>query len=270
MIRPEILVITPTLGTRDTLIRTVESVRSIGKEKVKHILITPVEKVEYLQSSFPGLEVVAQPTPKSGIFISLNYVIKKYAPHYTYFTYINDDDFWYPKFNQLIELTKEHPEIDIYYGRVAFINGSGKKLSAQASSGRYQAFANLLDQGIILFTQQATICKLSLYTKLGGFDENFTLISDTDFWLRAIQSGADVRFNDAICAGYTIQRGQLTSNKQLQQQEHLLLNIKKERWFFLHSFYEKILFKTYNLPIYVCRIFTQRKLRMRNFYKESE
>jgi hypothetical protein len=144
-------------------------------------------------------------------------------------------------------------DADVVYGRVNFVDVNGNVTGEQASSPRYKDFGNLLYREVILFTQQATLTKSELFLKLGGFDENFKLISDTKFWLEAVQSKARFKYVNRICAAYTMQAGQLSANKKLQREEHEQLVLTNEIANPFLVMLDVLLFRLWNIKIYLRR-----------------
>ncbi|MEN6454139.1 MAG: glycosyltransferase [Prolixibacteraceae bacterium] len=249
---PDTLVVTATLGTRPSLSRTIESVKKIGGNRVKHVIVAPAHACQRIREKYPHLTVLQEPANCKGIYPALNFGLKAYAKNYQYLTYINDDDFWYPSFQTLFQVI-DHHNVDIVYGRVNFVDVNGNVTGEQASSPRYQDFGNLLHKEVVLFTQQATLTRSDLFLQIGGFDENFKLVSDTKFWLEALHSGAKFRYVDKICAAYTMQIGQLSSNKALQKEEHEQLVLMNEIANPFRVMLNVLFFRLWNLRIYYKR-----------------
>ncbi len=249
---PDTLVVTATLGTRPSLSRTIESVKKIGGNRVKHVIVAPAHVCKLIREKYPYLTVLQEPANCKGIYTALNFGLKAYAKDYEYLTYINDDDFWYPSFQVLFQTMDRH-KVDIVYGRVNFVDVNGNVTGEQASSPRYQDFGSLLHREVVLFTQQATLTRSDLFLKIGGFDENFKLVSDTKFWLEALQSGAKFRYVNKICAAYTMQIGQLSSNKILQREEHEQLVLMNEIANPFLVMLNVLFFRLWNLRIYYKR-----------------
>jgi|GEM_PF-677417 len=249
---PDTLVVTATLGSRPSLSRTIESVKKIGGNRVKHVIVAPARACKAIRNQYPHLTVLEEPANCKGIYEALNYGLKAYAKDYKYLTYINDDDFWYPTFQVLFQTMDHHP-VDIVYGRVNFVDAKGRITGEQASSPRYKDFGNLLYKEVILFTQQATLTRSDLFLRLGGFDENFKLVSDTKFWLDAVQSGAKFKYINRICAAYTMQEGQLSANKTLQREEHEQLVLMNEIANPFLVMLDVLFFRLWNIRIYYKR-----------------
>ncbi len=250
---PDTLVVTATLGDRSTLSRTIDSVKRIGGNRVKHVIVAPAAACRVIRETYPHLTVLQEPSHSRGIYTALNFGLKAFANEFKYLTYINDDDFWYPEFQVLFQAMDQN-DTDVVYGRVNFLDAEGHVIGEQTSSPRYKDFGTLLYQEVILFTQQATLTRSDLFLRLGGFDESFKLIADTKFWLEAIQAKAKFRYVNKICAGYTMHEGQLSANKRLQREEHEQLVLLNEIANPLKVMFDVLLFRLWNLRIYMKRL----------------
>lgn len=216
---PMILVITPTLGDRISLQRTIESVHIIGGNDVKHIIIAPKNRIKALQEKYPYITFISEPEGKKGIYAALNYGFNKYGHEYEYMTFINDDDYWLPNFRKLINMVKEG-HFDFVYGRTKYVDFQNKFLGEQTSSGNFSDFIPLLHSNIVLLTQQATILRSEWYFKLKGFDESYKLVADSKFWAQLSLEKIKFKYLKCCCAAYTIQSGQLSSDQKTQLTEN--------------------------------------------------
>lgn len=243
--------ITPTLGNRDTLRKTVDSVRKIGGENVKHIIVCPPNKIEDVQNRY-GVDCIPEPEGKRGIYPPLNYAFNLFGNKYEYLTFINDDDYWLPDYAKLIDYVINHKDVDFVYSRVAYINEFGVKIGTQTSSSRLHDMRTLHQRGIVLLTQQSTLVKSDLFFKIGGFDESYKLGADTKFYLTLSQLNIKFKYFDCETAAYMIQSGQLSSNINLQREEHLRL--LDEFPIEGNSLFPTLLFRFANLSIYLRRL----------------
>ena len=123
-----------------------------------------------------------------------------------------------------------------------------------ACSNQLKDFIPLLYSHIILFTQQATLVKSDLYFQLGGFSEKYQLVSDTKFWADLSLLNIKYKYVSQACAAYTIQQGQLSSNKFVQKQEtdELLSQLPKPT--LLKKYWVMIKYRIINLPVYIRRM----------------
>jgi acetyltransferase-like isoleucine patch superfamily enzyme/GT2 family glycosyltransferase len=266
----DILIITATLGLRDSLRKTVSSIREIGRARVKHILVAPSQYCEKLKQQYPNLEIMPEPAGCTGIYPALNAGFNAYAKNFSYIGFLNDDDYWLPDFRKLIEILDKKNNVDVVYGRTQYIDERGNYITEQTSSARYKSFKALLTQDIVLFTQQATLMRSEVFFKVDGFDESYKLVADTKFWIQAIDFGFKFYYKNVVGAVYTIQNGQLSSDKHTQHFEHERL--------FSESFFntikqvasvEKFLFRFANISIYLKRALKFKKMvRMGNFFQK--
>jgi hypothetical protein len=250
----KVLIVTPTLGSRDTLYRTCASVKAIGGGRVRHLLTTP-NMTDIVAAQGCNVETIIDANGKT-LYSALNHAIRHYAHGHAWIGYINDDDYWLDSMSGILDIVEGDNNNDIVYGRVRFINQRGDPLAVSACSPRYRAFPLLASRGIPLFTQQAVLFRSDLFFKLGGFDEKYRLVADTEYWIRAILSGAKCKFVDSVCAAYRLQPGQLSGNTTLQLAEtdamlkqHVLDGNR------VAAKIEEILFKAYNIPVYLNRIY---------------
>lgn len=252
---PSILVITSTLGNRETLKRTINSVKNIGKDYVDHYIIVPAHEYETLKNSYPNSKIISEPSSlKKGIYPSLNYAFNLLAKDYNYITFINDDDYWLPEFKILINTVENDKNIDFVYGRVKFVNENNSIIKKQASSNQFYSFLSLMHSEIVLFTQQATIMKADLFFKLGGFSEEFKLVSDSKFWIDLSLIKPNFRYLNKEFAVYTIQNSQLSADKELQNFEHNKLLKLYSSIPFWKIFLDRFIFRISNIKIYLNRL----------------
>lgn len=248
-----ILVITPTLGDRTSLKRTIESVRDIGGNYVKHIIIAPIQKIERLKNIYNEIDCIPEPINSNGIYTALNYAFKTFGKQYKYITFINDDDYWLANFKLLINEILNN-DCDMVYGKIKFYDEQKQSYKKMASSSSFKYFIPLLHHSVILFTQQATIIKSDLFFELGGFDEKYKLAADTKLWAQLSLKNLKYKYLPKECAVYTLQNGQLSSNHEIGTIEHQRLlqefPIKKYK-----TIIPLLIYRIKNIPIYLYRIF---------------
>ena len=252
--KAKILVITPTLGNRNTLAKTIESVRTIGGSLVKHIIVAPEREIPFIKETFGDIECLPEQEGKKGIYAALNHGFKTYGKDFEYLTFINDDDYWLPDFKLLINTIEEG--YDFVYGKVNYIleNKDGI-VKPMACSNQFKDFIPLLHSKVVLFTQQATLIKSKLYFQLGGFSEEFKLVSDTKFWGDLSLLDIKYKYIPKPCAAYAIQEGQLSSNKELQTKEKDILIQSFPKVSRSKKYIALLRFRLNNLFVYAQRLF---------------
>jgi hypothetical protein len=250
----DILVVTPTLGTRESLKVTSDSIKKCFPERVHHIVTGPKSLKEKILLLAPGSEFVPE-VRNEGVYTAINDIFKTRASEYKYIAYINDDDYWLPGYRHLIKILDDNSSIDLAYGRTLWVNESGETLSNVAHFPFGKCFVRLIAHGIPIFTQQAVLMRSKLYFRLGGFNESYKLVSDTDFWARAVISEAKIMSTNTLCACYSKHPDQLSNNYSLVHTEHfqMLQNLRIKKHLF--SLISVLLFKLYNIFTYFSRIF---------------
>lgn len=250
MEKKKVLVVTPTLGTRSSLWRTIQSVRLYGGSMVKHVVVCPYEKKSYISKTY-NVDCIAEPIGCKGVFAAVNYVFYLLGKQYEYITYINDDDYWLPDFSVLLEFI-EHTKVDLVYAKVVYERNGHRR--CMACSDRFYDFVPLLKGGIVLFTQQATLLRSSIFFSVGGFDETYRLVADTKLWAFLSLQNISYFYVEKVCAVYTYQEGQLSSDKELQKHEHILLNVQLPNYALYKVLLATIRFRIQNMFVYMKRI----------------
>lgn len=215
----KILVITATLGNRSSLARTIESVRNVNRGNIKHVVVAPSKKIAEIEAQY-NIECLPEPEGKKGIYAALNHGFYTYAKDYDYITFINDDDYWLPSFNKMIEVLDKDPSIDFIYSKTLYVNESNQVFRKQSCSNQFYSFLDLFHRGIILFTQQTTLLRSELFFRIGGFDESYKLVADTKFWIQLSLLKPKYKYLNTFTTCYMIQNGQLSSDKTVQNKEH--------------------------------------------------
>lgn len=260
MKKKNLLVVTPTLGNRESLLRTINSVKNVNDYEIKHILITPKEKYLKLKSNFPDCDIFEEPENCKGIYEALNYVFNKFGSNFTHLTYINDDDFWLDKYVILIDKIFSNDNIDVIYGKVTFVDLSGNLLNYQTSTKWYKSFETLYFLNIVLFTQQAVIMKSEVFFRVGGFDQTYKLIADSKFWIDAIRLKYNFKFVNKFVAAYSTHSDTISS-KILHDKENEILKLNLKSNYLIIRIFEIARFRLFNISIYISRLFHKRKLK---------
>lgn len=253
----KILVLTATLGNRETLKRTIDTVRIIGGNRVKHVIITPKEHISFIKEKYGDIECLAEPEGKKGIYAALNHGFNTYGHDYEYMTFINDDDYWLPDFKILIDAIINR-DLDFVYAKTKYVNKENVFLSEQACSRRFHDFIALLNANIVMLTQQATIIRSQWYYKLNGFDESYKLVADSKFWAQLSLEKIKYKYFNCCCAAYTIQEGQLSSDRDTQVREKNRMLAELPQISSLQIGAAVARFRLINMNIYLKRILRNR------------
>ncbi len=200
----KLLVVTPTLGRSPWLEAAVTSVaRHAGG--AAHVLIAPAGVERDLARRFPRTQVRAE--TRGGLYAAVN---EAAAGDWDSLTYLNDDDTLEPGFAQVRSFVASVPAI--VFGDVRYIDASGRDLGRMPSAKPAWVPA-LLGAGRAPFTQQGTTIPRATWTQLRGFDLQWHLAADYDFWCRAAAGGARfVRVRDTV-ASFRLHNLQLSTRR---------------------------------------------------------
>jgi len=129
--------------------------------------------------------------------------------------FINGDDLLMPGCAQrVLDYFREHPDIDLVYGQVEWIDRSGKPSGLH--SGRIGSLPEMLDIYNVWWrkrqwVQPEVFFRRRLWEKVNGFSTRWNLAFDYDFWVRCIASGARTAHIPEVFARFRIHSGQKSS-----------------------------------------------------------
>jgi glycosyltransferase involved in cell wall biosynthesis len=97
-----------------------------------------------------------------------------------YLTWTSDDNLYLPDaLAEMVQELESNPDVDIIYSNYTEIDSAGLAIGAvEVSSPCKLAFFNCLGGGCYLYRR-------TVQESLKGYDEDFFLVEDYDFWLRA-------------------------------------------------------------------------------------
>lgn len=249
MSKPLVLVITPTLGTRESLAQTILSVRLYGGSRVNHVLVGPICKLSSYKKRYPWVEILEQ-TEKKGVYPALNHAIATYANYFDYFAYINDDDSWSEGFSVLLSSILKDRSLDVVYGRV-FYGSIGNVKSKGSFFPIAGWFSQLASKGIPFITQQALVIKTSLIIQFNGFDENYPLTADSMLWSKVFSSRINVKPINLFCAYYELDgQERLSLNADYISRDSIINSSSRRATSSIALKLKILIYRLYNLPLY--------------------
>ncbi len=139
----------------------------------------------------------------------------------------------------------------------------GSSLGYIPSLSSVSKFEALLAQGISPLNQQGMIIPRALWEKLGGFRTEYKLCADLDFWLRAHRLGWPFKYYPYEVGQFRIREGQLSGDtKKLEAEIAAVVARDAPRKIGgLEKFYARWQFRIKNLPIYINRFISGRRMR---------
>ena len=161
-----------------------------------------------LKFARPGDTIVSE--PDRGQADALNTAMKKMGGEIIGF--LNGDDLLAENAaGRVLDFFAEHPDIDLVYGSVDWIDEHGALTGTH--TGRIESLADALDIYGVWWSrrqwvQPEVFFRRALFEKVGGFDPGYHLAFDYDFWVRCFRAGARVAHLPATLTRFRIHAAQ--------------------------------------------------------------
>lgn len=242
------------------------TLRGRGAEFI-HVIVGPEAICDQVLQVFKGSIFVPESGVVRGVYGALqdgiSYLIARCAV--THLTWINGDDILTLSFASVIKCARENPD-RLVGGGVEWIGSRGESFGRVPSWPFTWGARFLFEAHIPPFTQQGMVFPSSLFSRLGGFDISYKLSADSVLWHKALVSGVRLRFLPEIVACYRIHLGQLSGQREQAQFERARWRqaLTRTRAQVLSSIIFSILFRIWNLNVYVRRVGRGRRLFSRD------
>jgi glycosyltransferase involved in cell wall biosynthesis len=173
--------------------------------------------------------------------------------------YMNSDDLVYPQSYARLLALGEQQRADAVYGDVDFVDYEGRFLFVVKvpSSTR---LTGMFRRGLMGFQPAAAIFRRSVFQELGGFDEQYRLVADYDFFYRMIASGYKLaRASRPAVAAFRTHPSQLSAREATGMKDELNSVLKAQN---VRSspadLIDVLCWRLQNSPIYLWRLMKQR------------
>lgn len=250
----DILVVTPTLGSRSSVSQTIETVQLVGGSRVFHCIVGPLARIMWIQSMYPHIHLLDD-RGCNGIYSALNFAISSFSQKYQYFAYINDDDYWLPGFKELVSRLDTSSSLSLIYGRTRFVTSNGRYIKTISSFPYPRCFKSLMKFNVPIFTQQSVLCRLSDLIELGGFDEMYRILADSELFLRWIESGRKVASASVVCSCYCFEGDRLSNDRSSASSDLVRLQGMHALTISLSDLLVLMAFRLYNTLGYLSNVF---------------
>lgn len=262
----DITYVIPTLNSGKTLDVTLHSLKKQENVHVRIIVVDSYSTDDTLAICQRwGVETLF--AEKGNMYRAINVGLKQATTAWV--AYINSDDWLYgDSVSKLIAWGNDN-NADVVYGRCDYTDQYGRFIySYEPVKPKYFESVFVFTLG---FSQQTTIFRKSLYDSLNGFDENYQLSADRDFFVRAFQLGNKFSFlDDFPVACFRLHSNQLSSTvrekheNEGQKISHLM-NTKKT----LKSQLEIVKWRLSNIGHYSLRFLRESLLCQKLIYTKN-
>jgi hypothetical protein len=129
--------------------------------------------------------------------------------------FLNADDLLAPRAaERVLTFFAAHPEIDLVYGSVEWIDEAGQVTDRH--TGRIGSFAEVLDIYAVWWRQRQWVqpevfFRRALWERAGRFDPSYQLAFDYEFWVRCFFHGARVAHLPEVLAQFRLHPAQKSS-----------------------------------------------------------
>ena len=182
----KISIITVTLNSQETIRDTLNSILSQNYKNIEHIIIDGGSSDQTINiiKRYPNKNKKFYIYKKSGIYKAINYGIKKCSGDYI--TILNSDDFYHSNntINNVVNQINKNKEIKIFSGNVAYF----KKVQYYNITRYYDVVKFKVSQMKygLMPPHPATFIKKEIYQQHNLYNENFSIASDFEFFLRIL------------------------------------------------------------------------------------
>ena len=189
--------------------------------------------------------------PPGNMYRAINEGLRLATTHWL--TYLNSDDTVYPySYARLMKLGVD-TESEVVYGSCDFVDWEGRFIHSYTPGLPDEILQQFLQSQLSL-AQPASIFTQKLFDELGGFNEQYVLASDLDFFLRA----ALERRHFSMMSGETVACFRLHRNQSSQNTQRMMGEIADIQERFASSrrtfTLDTLKWRSRNLPNYVVRI----------------
>ncbi|MGL4637681.1 MAG: glycosyltransferase [Beijerinckiaceae bacterium] len=210
-----ISIVTATLNRRVMLERAIESAMAQSTQAMEHIVIDAASTDGTLEmlKRFPHLRVVSE--PDRNLYEGWNKGLR--LARGDYICILNsDDELPYGALAEVTRVCKDHPEAEMISGAVEILRDVDKLTTTRAVLDDAR-FIHLREQDIgpgVPLTNGRYISR-RLLDRIGLFDERYDVVSDRQFFLRALLANARNATTTAILYRYHVHGGSLSLNDRM-------------------------------------------------------
>jgi glycosyltransferase involved in cell wall biosynthesis len=168
-------------------------------------------------------------------------------------TFLNSDDIVYPNSYARLIRCGERQNAEIVYGSCDYIDEEGRYLHSYLPGYPNELRSQFLTSDLS-FAQPASIFQRQVFSQLNGFDEQYNLTSDLDFYIRSVFAGYKFAMLEGrtVC-GFRISSLQLSqqTNKMKAQNDQVRQKYSKAT---IKDFWVTRIWKMRNWPNYLIRL----------------
>lgn len=173
--------------------------------------------VEDFTRAFPQIRLLRN--PRKGIAAGRNTGLENRRADCRFVTFLDSDDISVAgRIRRQRDMLLADPAIDALYGRIQMFS-----VYDEATLGPMPGSPTRIIRGPYL---QSAMYRANVMDLVGRFDESFRQGDDTDYVLRAVESGVRLRLDDEVAAYYRRHDANVTLNTEEMRREFVLASMK--------------------------------------------
>jgi len=256
MAKPQIGVVVPTLNSSATLAWTLCALRSQRNVTVDIIVADSGSEDGTLDiCKCWGLPTIY--VPPGNMYRAINAGLRQMDTEWA--TYLNSDDLVYPQSYARMLALGEEQHASVVYGECDFLDYEGRFLY-EVKSPPPSRLPGMFRWGRLGFKQAAAIFRRGAFEEVGGFDEQYRLISDYDFFYRMSLSGyAHAQLKGPAVAAFRLHPSQLSEREaaNMEREMRLFREVQKAKTSF-GDLLDVLYWRLQNSSTYVWRLMKER------------
>ncbi len=210
-----ISIITPTFNSIQGLEKCILSVKNQSYKKIEHIIIDggstdgTVDIIKKYEKEYNVKWISEQ---DSGIADAMNKGFKMASGEIIAWL---DADNYYDKdiTNKVATVFETNPEVKIVYGRIKIIDRNNNTFDYKPKFPMSLKKALFYTTGAIP-AQPGVFLKNETFKESGGFNTNYRIASDFDFWLKVLEKNPKIKFLNEVFGFYLLEDGGASQSPQ--------------------------------------------------------
>ena len=210
--QPLVSIITPTYNSSNFLEKAIKSVKGQNYSNIEHIIIDggstdgTLNIIKKYDSTY-NMRWISE--KDSGVAEAMNKGFKMAKGQI--FAWLDSDNYYNPGIiKKVVDIFFQDSELKIVYGNVSILEGFNKRLYVPIYLTDFNTA--LLRGCSAIPPQPGVFFKKELFEKVKGFNENYIIACDYDFWLKVLKEKPKMKYLPIVIGNYLLhQKGLSTS-----------------------------------------------------------
>jgi glycosyltransferase involved in cell wall biosynthesis len=253
---PRVGIVVPTLNSSATLAWTLCALRE-QRDIIPEIIVADSGSEDGTLEICKTWGVRTVYVPPGNMYQAINVGLRQMDAEWI--TYINSDDLVYPLSYARLLAVGEQQRAAAVYGDIDFIDNEGRFLFF-VKAPPPSRLVGMFRHDHMGFQPAAAIFRRNIFQALGGFDEQYRLIADYDFYYRVAICGHKLaKVERPSVAAFRVHASQLSTREAGKMAEELksfrkTMNVRGS----IRDAYDVMCWRVQNSPVYLWRLMKQR------------